>query len=312
MKNVADQIGGLGRELASRCIAKLVYDIDGLSLRVFEVLFTCTFLLRMGWLGLSWREWLTEEGFHLNAEELAAVGCPEPLPLLTPPAVVALAGVTCLSAAGVMFNRGRRLGLLGLFVSALYLQGVDWMSAFSINKLYIGVYGLLLVTHGYRRDLTTGRLIICAVPVRLVQGTLICQYFAAGVAKAFGNGDWLKYSDVLYTQVQGIFRTDFAAWCLRYLPLWSWTVMQWISLLFELEAPVLFCVRKLRPIAFVIGIGFHLMIALTMKNLIFFSAQMWSFYALFVTPEQWRWIGRTLSRFARAAESPSSLDSTPA
>ncbi|MBE7498555.1 MAG: hypothetical protein HS117_26755 [Verrucomicrobiaceae bacterium] len=67
-----------------------------------------------------------------------------------------------------------------------------------------------------------------------------------------------------------------------------------MTLLFELEAPVLFCVRKLRPIAFVIGMGLHLMIALMMKDLIFFSAQMWTFYALFVTPEQWRWLGGVL------------------
>lgn len=285
--------------VTSRCIAMLVDDIDALPLRVFEILFTSTFLLRMSWLGLSWREWLTEDGFHLNTAELAAIGCPEPLPLLTPAGVAALVVVICLSATGLMLNKARRLALLGLFASALYTQGADWMSAFTINKLYVGVYGILLVTHGYRRDPDSGRLIICAVPVRLVQGTLLCQYLAAGIAKAFGKGDWLKYTDVLYTQVQGIFRTDFAAWCLRTLPLWAWTVIQWISLLFELEAPVLFCVRKLRPFAFVIGIGMHLMIALMMKNLIFFSAQMWAFYALFVTPEQWRWVGSKLGGVIR-------------
>jgi Vitamin K-dependent gamma-carboxylase len=278
----------------SRCVSSLVDDIDALPLRVFEVLFTASFLLRMGWLGISWREWLTEEGFHLNAAELAAVGCPEPLPLLSQPGVAVLAAVICLSAAGLIVNRARRLALLGLLVSALYTQGVDWMSAFTINKLYIGVYGILLVTPGYVRDAASGRLMVSAVPVRLVQGTLICQYLAAGTAKAF-KGDWLKYSDVLYTHAQGIFRTDFAAWCLRNLPAWSWTAMQWTSLLFELEAPVLFCVRKLRPVAFVIGMGFHLMIALMMKNLIFFSVQMWSFYALFVTAEEWRWVGRKLA-----------------
>lgn len=278
-----------------RCVACLVDDIDALPLRVFEVLFTSVFLLRMGWLGLSWREWLTEEGFHLNAAELAAVGCPGPLPLLTAPGVAALAVVIYLTAAGLMLNKARRLALLGLFSCALYTQGLDWMSASSMNKLFVGVYGILLVTPGYVRDAASGRLMISAVPVRLVQGTLICMYLASGIAKGF-IGDWLKYNDVVYTQMQGIFRTDFAAWCLRTLPVWSWTVAQWVTLLFELEAPVLFGVRKLRPIAFVIGIGLHLMIALMMKDLIFFSAQMWTFYALFVTPEQWRWVGAALKR----------------
>jgi hypothetical protein len=179
------------------------------------------------------------------------------------------------------------------------------MSASSISKLFVGVYGILLVTPGYVRDAASGRLMISAVPVRLVQGTLICMYLASGIAKGF-SGDWLKYNDVVYTQMQGIFRTDFAAWCLRTLPVWSWTVAQWVTLLFELEAPVLFGVRKLRPIAFVIGIGLHLMIALMMKDLIFFSAQMWTFYALFVTPEQWRWLGATPSRNHVLEEHPAS------
>lgn len=126
------------------------------------------------------------------------------------------------------------------------------------------------------------------------------MYLASGIAKGF-SGDWLKHHDVVYTQMQGVFCTDFAAWCLRALPVWSWTVMQWGTLLFELEAPVLFCMRKLRPAAFVLGMGMHLMIALMMKDLIFFSAQMWTFYALFVTPEQWRWLGGKAREMAGSA-----------
>jgi Vitamin K-dependent gamma-carboxylase len=154
---------------------------------------------------------------------------------------------------------------------------------------------VLLCSPGYKRTMTDNRLFVCAVPIRVIQATLILQYLAAGIAKAF-RGDWLKYSDVLYTQVQGVYRTEIAAWMLRNLPVWAWTVMQWISLLFELEAVVLFTVRKLRWIAFTVGMGFHLMIALLMKDLIFFSLQMWSFYALWITADEyraaWGWLRR--------------------
>lgn len=269
----------------------LMGDMDVLALRMFEVLFTASFLLWMGQCFLTWREWLTEEGFHLTAAELTPMGYPEPFPLLTGSGVAGLAVLIGVSGLLMIFNKWRRLALLGLFASAVYVQGADTMSAFTLNKLYVAVYGILLITPGYKRDAITGRLIGSALGMRVIQATLLLQYLAAGTSKAF-KGDWLKYSDVLYTQVQGVYRTDFAAWCLRNLPVWSWTVMQWTSLLFELEAPVLFCVRKLRPIAFVIGIGFHLMIALMMKDLIFFSVQMVSFYALFVTAEEWRWLGR--------------------
>ena len=277
----------------------MVGDTDALPLRVFEVLFTLTFLLWMGRCFLTWREWLTEEGFHLNASELTALGYPLPFGLLSGSGVVCLA--TSIGAAGLahLFNRWRRCALLALFVSSVYVQGADLMAAFTLNKLYVGVYGILLVTPGYTKDGATERLRVSALAIRVIQATLILQYLAAGLAKAF-LGDWLKFSDVLYTQVQGVYRTDAAAWLLRVLPVWCWTVMQWTSLLFELEAPVLFSVRKLRPVAFVLGMGFHFVIALTMKDLVFFSAQMWSFYALFLTAEEWRAIGAPLSSWKQA------------
>jgi hypothetical protein len=96
----------------------------------------------------------------------------------------------------------------------------------------------------------------------------------------------------LWGQVQGVFRTDVAAWALREMPRWSWDLQQHLSLAFELLAPLLFCVTRLRPVAFVLGIGFHLVIALMMKDLIFFSLQMWTFYVLFVSAAAWRPGGR--------------------
>jgi hypothetical protein len=273
----------------------LVGDVDLLPLRIFESLFTASYLLWMGRCFVTWREWLTEEGFHLTAEELVPLGYPKPFPLLDGTGVVLLALLIAVSGLGLMVNIWRRLALLGLFATAVYVQGADTMSAFTLNKLYVAVYGILLITPGYSQNTKNGRLEGSVLGMRVIQATLLLQYLAAGISKAF-IGDWLKYTDVLYTHVQGLYRTDFAAWCLRNLPVWSWTVMQWTALLFELEAPVLFCIRKLRVIAFVIGIGFHLMIALMMKDLVFFSAQMWAFYALFVTADQWRWIGRWLSK----------------
>jgi hypothetical protein len=67
------------------------------------------------------------------------------------------------------------------------------------------VYGILLLTPGYARDAASGRLVISVVPVRLVQGTLLCMYVASGIAKGI-SGDWLKYYDVVYTRMQGVFR----------------------------------------------------------------------------------------------------------
>ncbi len=270
-----------------RWIAFAVGDVDGLPLRIFEILFTASYLVWIGRCLLTWQEWLTNSGFHLEARELVKLGYPEPFELLTWPGVVCLTALICLSAVAHIFNHFRKLALVVLLGTALYVQGVDFMAAFTLNKLYVGVYGVLLIAPGYRRDPITQQLVVSALAPRIIQTTLILQYFAAGLAKAF-RGDWLNYADVLYTQVQGVYRTDIAAWCLRHLPVWSWTVMQWISLLFELEAPVLFCVRRLRLLAILLGLGFHFLVAILMKDLIYFSLQMAAFYVLFVSGGEWR------------------------
>ena len=262
---------------------------DALRMRVFESLFTITFLLWMGRCLLSWEEWLTADGFHLTKVELNTMGYPDPWPLLAGWQVLLFA--LAIFGAGVLLiaNVWRRLALVMLFLCALYAQRVDYMAAFTLNKLYAGVYGLMAIAPGMVRDATTGRLVQSAALLRVLQGTLILQYLAGGLAKA--GGHWLKYSDVLWSQMQGVYRTDIAAFALRHLPKWAWTVQQHVWLAFDLTAPLLFTIRRLRPIAFVAGIGFHLLVALMMKDLIFFSIQMWSFYALFVTSDEWRRMG---------------------
>jgi hypothetical protein len=217
------------------------------------------------------------------------MGYPAPFPLLPEWAVPFLAFGILASAYGLLMEKHRRWALVGLFMSALYVQGVDFMAAFTLNKLFVGVYGILLVCPGYEAAVDSGKRTICALAVRTVQTTLILQYFAAGLAKAT-EGDWLSGGDVLWGHAQGVYRTEFAAWMLRALPVWAFALMQHLSLAFELGAPLLFCISRLRPVAFIIGMGFHLMIALMMKDLIYFSIQMWTFYALFISGDEWRTI----------------------
>ena len=259
---------------------------DALRVRVFESLFTITFLIWMGRCFLSWEEWLTADGFHLTKEELNAMGYPDPWPLLAGWQVPLFALAIFGSGALLIANVWRRFALIVLFLCALYAQRVDFMAAFTLNKLYVGVYAVMALAPGMVRDATTGRLMQSAALLRVIQCTLLLQYLAAGFAKA--DGDWFKYDDVLWSQVQGVYRTDFAAFALRHLPRWVWAMQQHVSLAFELTAPLLLIIRRLRPVAFVLGIGFHGIIALMMKDLIFFSLQMWTFYALFVTSDEWR------------------------
>ena len=264
--------------------------VEALPLRIFEVAFAGTFLLRLT-RNFPVAEWLTEAGFHLTSAEWQALGYPASFPLL--PLWGAWLYVVGMVAAWLvlMLRPGwRRWALGALFVGAVYAQGVDYLSASSANKQSIAVFAILLTGPGLWRDAATGRWMVSAATVRALQATLLVLYFAAGWAKAFA-GDWLKYSDVLFTQVQGVHRNELAAWALRNVPMGAWTFMQWLALGFELLAPVLIGWRRLRPLGLVLGIGMHLIIALLMAKLIFFSLQMWTYYALFVSAEGWRRLG---------------------
>jgi hypothetical protein len=271
--------------LVARLESLWLAPVEARPVRVFECLFTLTFLVWMGRCFMTWEEWLTEAGFHLTAAELASMGYPEPWPLLLPWQVAVLAGLMVTGGGLVLMNRWRRAGLIILFLCALYVQRADYMAAFTLNKLFVGIYALLAAAPGMWRDEKTGRLMQSAVVLRVLQATLILQYAAAGLAKL--EGDWLTGHDILWTQVQGVYRTEAAAWALRNLPMWAWAVQQHVLLAFEVGAPVLFLVARLRPVAMLLGIGFHLVIALMMKDLVFFTLQMWTFYVLFFPARWW-------------------------
>lgn len=287
---------GKRQSILSRSFDFCLGPVEALTLRVFEIWMSVAFLLRLT-RNFPVAEWLTEEGFHLTSPEWQQLGYPPSFPLL--PLWGAYLFLTATLGAAVLLAvsiRWRRLALWGLFGSALYVQGADYVTSFSANKQFIAVFFLLATGPGVWRDTLSGRLMVCAATVRALQAILLTLYFASGWAKCH-PGDWLNYSDVLWTQVQGFHRTEAAAWALRNLPMWAWTGMQYTALFFEVFAPILIGWWRLRPIGFVLGIGMHLMIALFMKNLIYFSFHMCGYYALFVTADQWRrawgWIRTT-------------------
>jgi hypothetical protein len=117
-----------------------------------------------------------------------------------------------------------------------------------------------------------------------LQTTIIIHLFTAGWSKVV-FGEWLVNPYVLWTQMHGTFRTEFAAFLLNHLPLKIWAFFQLFSLMFELLAPVLFLKKNFHWIAFLWGGAFQIMIALTMGHLIYFNLIILSFFVLFITPE---------------------------
>lgn len=255
-------------------------------LRLFEKAFAITFMLYMGaWLHGA-REWLTTDGFHYPLA-LSDLAFSMPLPPLPPWALWPFVAILLGAPFCVVLGRWRRPALLVTLLCAFYVQRVDTYSAFTINKLYLVGFLVLLLAPAPREVAVEGGTALrqSSWPLRVLQATLVIQYGTAGICK-MAHGDWLSRFDILIGHSVGLYRTDAAAWLVGVLPTWAWVVQGVVALGFEVLAPVLFVVRRLRPIAYVLGFGMHAVIALMMVDLIWFSLQMVVFYLLFVNGER--------------------------
>ena len=259
--------------------------IEAIRFRGFEFCFVFSFLFYMGGRFLHVKEWLTPAGFHYTVNSNLPYQV-DPFPLLPLWAAVLLGLLTFLAGIAVLMNRWRRVALVILSTVAIYVQHADSMAAFTLNKFYIVGLVLLALSPPVPRKIL-GEKIESAWSFRIFQATILIQLFTAGTCKLF-HGDWHQYSDVLWTQSQGIYRTEAAAWLLRTLPKSGWAAMQHIALAFELIGPFLIAWKKTRVFGLIWALGFISLIALTMKLLTYFMLQMLAFFLLFVTAEQWR------------------------
>ena len=231
------------------------------------------------------KEWLTPAGFHVSAENLPYH------PLWLPPLPESALPVFGLALFGslvlVIVGWKLRVALPVALACVAYVTFADQLSAFTLNKLSIVSLAVLAVAPGggwWSLEALGGRT-GSVWAERVLQATLVIHYFTAGWSKAV-FGDWLVDRYALWTHVQGVYRTGIAAVLLETLPREAWAFMQTGALFFELSAPALFCIPALRPLAFGWGLAFQTMILLTMHQLVYFMLVMFSFYVLFVPPEQ--------------------------
>ena len=270
--------------------------------RLFERAFSVTFLIwfaRWSWYG---REWLTDYGFHISAEATNQV-YPAPFPLLPAVLLFPFIAVVYANTIAIILGVGGRPVRMLQFAIAVYVQLVDQPSSFTLNKLYIFFYFVMAVAPSLQRvrvarddddndvsdDDGAGSdapvLRQSAWPVRTVQATLLIQYCTAGTCKAYW-GDWMDHTDILFGHSVGIYRTWIAGLVVTYMPHFFFVALSATSLAFEIFAPVLFMWKRTRLFACAFGVLLHAGIALLMKDLIFFSQQMVTFYVVFL-PTSW-------------------------
>jgi len=256
-------------------------------LDVFTRAFSLSFLLYLvGW-SLYAREWLTSYGHHVTKETIGRA-YPSPAPLV-PDGWQGLAVVVFFAAAlgATLFPRSI-VALAGALAVAVYIQLVDQTAAFTLNKIFIVGYAVALAgcfASSMSKDAASPLARVSAWPIRTLQATILLQYGTAGTCKIF-FGDWLRRSDILLTHSVGLYRTEIAGFVIAHAPAFAWTLLGIGALGFELFAPVVFVWRKTRLFAALFGVAFHLSIAVLMKDLIYFSAQMITFYLLFLDEDR--------------------------
>jgi hypothetical protein len=258
--------------------------MDVLPLRIFETLLCCSMLYYFsGYLNTpEW--WLTHKGFHVSAAATSShYLSPPPLPpvewLL--PITVAFYATALVYLLGI----GRRVLNWLFFGVCVYIQAMDQPSAFTINRMFIVSFFFLGLQPPV--EIHEGKKVISGWVIRIFQLTLIIQYVGAGVCK-FAWGDWLYRSDVVWTQSQGHYKNQLAAWAVNDLSMFWWYGLAWVSLAFESFAAILFAWNRTRLFAVFFGICFHLGIAMLMKDLIYFSLQMITAYVFFIEPTMLR------------------------
>jgi hypothetical protein len=266
----------------------LLGPVDAIRLVAFRFAATVALLIyTLSW-ALESHEWLTPVGYHMSAR--ASDGLQLPVPLLGPITLVLFMLVYVGSMVAITLGWQARACSLPLFAGLVYVTIADRLSSFSMNKLGIVAWSILVLAPwpGAReRELRS------AWPLRILQATLLLQYVGAGICKL--RGGWLRNPKALWLQVQDVYMTELAAWMVRELPIWAWMFLQYGALAFELLAPLLLCVRRLQPLGFAWGLAMHLAIGLMMYRVGLFSLSVVAYYVLFIDEQRLaafrRWLG---------------------
>ncbi|MEM7600582.1 MAG: hypothetical protein AAF357_04110 [Verrucomicrobiota bacterium] len=253
--------------------AFLMGPIPAIRLRGFEIIFSTAYLyyffIARFW---YWEEWLTPHGFHYTQGAHPSFHI-SPFPLLQPWAALLFGILNFIAGSLVLSGRRRRLGLFLLFLSAVYIQNADALSAFALNIHFIVGFAVLSLSPMERQEVDGSEpWIQSAWPLRILQATILLQLFTAGWSK-YQNVDWIVQHDVLWSHAQGPYRNEFSAWLLQIVPMRLWTIMQWFALLFELVGPFLIIIPYTRWLGLLWGLGFVSFIALAMDDLTFFMLQ---------------------------------------
>jgi uncharacterized membrane protein YphA (DoxX/SURF4 family) len=240
-------------------------------------------------------EWLSPAGFRVPD-----LGGDWRQPLYLPPVPVGVAwGVAVLmTVSGLALTAGLFTRLAAAVFAALlaYVALADRLEAFTVSKLGpMLALALCLTPSGARYGVDAWRqrrrrpaeappTHVSGGVIRFFQVFLAAMYSGAGIAKL--RGDWLR-GDVLWSHLHDNYQTPIS-WLLgRAVPAWGWQGLQYLSLAFEVAAPIWFLLPWTRPVAVVAGLSMHALIGLMFGPVIWFALLMSTLLVVCYAPERW-------------------------
>ena len=191
--------------------------------------------------------------------------------------------VTALATAAGAFTRWSA-GVLAVLLT--YVALADRLSAFTVSKIGpVIVLALALSPSGTKWSVDEWRRKrrdpSCVTP-KLVSGGCVSFfqfflpvfYFSSGFYKF--HGDWWDHynATVLFTHLHDSYQTPVSWLLANHLPAFAWTLLQWITLVFEMGAPLWFLLPWTRTPALIWAVSMHAMIGLMFGPVTWFALLM--------------------------------------
>jgi uncharacterized membrane protein YphA (DoxX/SURF4 family) len=230
-------------------------------------------------------DWLSTIGFRVP--ELANdYRQPAHLAALPPSVAWAVAIVLVVAWLATVAGALTRISS-GVFAALLvYVALADRLSAFTVSKIApVIALALCLTPSGSRWSVDawlrrrrdpkwTPPTHVSGGCVRFFQFFLPVFYCSSGYLKA--TGAWLEHPYVLFTHLHDSYQTPVSWFLANHLPQIGWTILQGITLLFEVFAPLWFLLKWTRPYAFAWALSMHAMIGMMFGPVAWFSLLMMS------------------------------------
>jgi hypothetical protein len=253
------------------------------------------------------QHWISDVGFVVPRQP--AGDYRQPLYLPPAPGWLAVTVAVATVASGVATSLGYRTRWSsGIFAALLaYLALADRLEAFTVNKLGTVIALALYASpagarYGIDAILRKGQNAQLALPthvswgnVRFFQLLLVFMYLGSGIAKV--RGGWLSNPHVIWSHLHDSYQTDLTYFMARSVPGFCWSAFQYVTLAYEVGAPLWFGMRRTRVVALAVGLGMHATIGLLFGPVIWFSLLMSAHLVSSFAPLAW--LTRALGRVWR-------------